>query len=89
MFTCQQPGGLSRWDVTLPASRKISQSVSYTRIGVVLNFMNDPGFEFEIYVLNSSSSSSVLSELRVTAVSQLNGVTVECVDQMELLCLLL
>ena len=41
-------------------------------------FQNDPGFGFEIHVLSSSSASSVISELRVTAVRQLNGVTVEC-----------
>ena len=46
--------------------------------GTVTSFIDDPGFGFEIHVLNSSSSSTVISELRVTAVRQLNGVTVEC-----------
>ena len=63
VFTCQQPGGLSRWDVTLSASRKISQSVLYTRIGIVHYFIDDPGFGFEVYILNSSSSSSLVLSL--------------------------
>ena len=64
------PGGVSN---------DLVNSVSSSLAGTVLTFSNDPGFGFEIHVLSSSSSSSVITELRVTAVRQLNGVTVECV----------
>ena len=77
MFVCQQPGFTSRWTVNLPGVI-LSNSASSSLAGTVLNFLNDPGFGFEIHVLSSSSTSSVISELRVTAVRQLNGVTVEC-----------
>ena len=78
MFTCQQPGGTSRWDITLSSGMVLRGSALSTNIGLVFSLSNDPGFGFELHVLPSSSSSSVISELRVTAVRQLNGVTVEC-----------
>ena len=80
MFGCQQPGSTSRWTVDLPGgiSNQLSNSASSSLAGRVLTFQNDPGFGFEIHVLSSSSSSSVISELRVTAVRELNGVTVKC-----------
>ena len=79
MFVCQQPGSSSRWTVDLPGgiSNELSNSASSSQAGMVLSFPNDP-FGFEVHVLSSSSASSVISELRVTAVRQLNGVTVEC-----------
>ena len=40
-------------------------------------FPDDPGFNFEIHVI-SSSSDSITTELQVTAVRELNGVMVEC-----------
>ena len=79
MFACQQSGSILRWTVgNLPGYYSISISASSSQAGSVLAFTNDPGYGFEIYVLNSSSGSSVISELHVTAVRQLNGVTVEC-----------
>ena len=42
-----------------------------------LHLMDDPGFHFELHVV-SNSSNSITSELQVTAVSELNGVIVEC-----------
>ena len=77
-FVCQQAGSTSRWTVNLPGG-SITELVSSSQAGRVLNFTDDPGFEFEIHILSSSSASNVISELRVTAVRQLNGVTVECV----------
>ena len=78
MFTCQQAGTTSRWTVNLPMDILLQLSASSSQTGTVSNFINDPGFGFDIHILSSSSSSSVISELRVTAVRQLNGVTVEC-----------
>ena len=62
------PGGLNN---------ELVNSASSSQAGTVSMFTNDP-YGFEIHVLSSSSASSVISELRVTAVRQLNGVTVEC-----------
>ena len=78
MFTCQQTGVNSRWKVNLP-NKTISNSVFASLEGTVSIFIDDPGFGFEIHGFPSSSSSSVISELRVTAVEQLDGVTVECI----------
>ena len=80
VFVCQQSGSTSRWTVDLPGeiSNELSISASSSQAGTVLIFVNDPGFGFEIHILSSSSASSVISELRVTAVRQLNGATVEC-----------
>ena len=80
VFVCQQTGSTSRWTVDLPGgiSNRISSSPSSSLAGTVLTFADDPGFGFEIHVLSSSSASSVISELLVTAVRELNGATVEC-----------
>ena len=78
MFTCQQTGVNSRWTVNLP-NKTLSNSIFASLEGTVSTFIEDPGFGFEIHGLPSSSSSSVISELRVTAVEQLDGVTVECI----------
>ena len=77
VFVCQQPGSSLRWTVTLPGVL-ISNSASSSQAGTVITFSNDQSFGFEIHVLSSSSASSVISELHVTAVRQLNGVTVDC-----------
>ena len=79
MFVCQQTGSSSRWTVNLPGgiSNELINSASSSQAGSVLTFTNDP-YGFEIHVLSSSSASSVISELHVTAVRLLNGVTVEC-----------
>ena len=77
VFTCQQNGSLLVWTINLPNITFNNPAIS-SLAGTVTSFIDDPGFGFEIHVLNSSSSSTVISELRVTAVRQLNGVTVEC-----------
>ena len=56
----------------------LTKTASSSQEGAVLSFANDPGLGFQIHIFSSSSSSSVISELCVTAVRQLNGVTVEC-----------
>ena len=76
MFVCQQAGSISRWGV-YPPGISLFRLVSSSQAGTVLTFVNDP-FGFEIHVLSSSSNSSIITELRVTAVRQLNGTTVRC-----------
>ena len=76
MLTCQQASSITRWTVNLP-NVTLMNAVS-SRSGRVSFFMNDPGFGFELHVLPSSSSTDTYYELRVTAVEQLDGVTVEC-----------
>ena len=83
MFVCNQTGSTSRWTVDkLPggpgAFDQISLTVDSSQVGTVFNITDDPGFGFEIHILSLSSASSFISEIRVTAVRQLNGVTVEC-----------
>ena len=75
IFTCQQTGFLSRWTINLP-SVMLQNSALTSQRGSIVTFSNDP-FDFEIHVV-SNSSNSIISELQVTAVRQLNGVTVEC-----------
>ena len=77
VFRCQQISATSRWTINL-SNITISNSATFSQAGTMSNFIDDPGYGFEIHILSSSSSSSVISELRVTAVRQLNGVTVEC-----------
>ena len=77
VLTCQQISTTSRWTVNLPTVT-LTNIASSSQEGAVLSFANDPGFGFQIHIFSSSSSSSVISELHVTAVRQLNGVTVEC-----------
>ena len=77
VFTCQQAGTTSRWTVNLPTIT-LTNSASSSQAGTVSTFANDPGFGFEIHILVTNSTNTVISELRVTAARQLNGVTVEC-----------
>ena len=81
VFVCQQSGSTLRWTVgNLPGgvSNELTITSSSSQAGMVLTLVDDPGFGFEIHVLSSSSSSNVITELHVTAVRQLNGVTVGC-----------
>ena len=82
MFTCQQASMLIRWTINLP-NITLTISAFSSQAGRVSNFIDDPGFGFEIHVLPSTSSGSMISELHVTAVKQLDGVTVECLTQSE------
>ena len=78
MFVCQQTSPTLTWTVTFPGGISFERSVLSPQVGTNLTCVNDPGFGFEIHILSPSSASSIISELRVTAVSQLNGATVEC-----------
>ena len=82
VFTCQQTGMLMRWTVNLP-NITLTISALSSQAGRVSNFIDDPGFGFEIHVLPSTSSGSRMSELHVTAVEELDEVTVECLAQSE------
>ena len=75
IFTCQQTGFLSRWAIYLP-SVVLQNSAQISQRGSIVTFSKDP-FDFEIHVV-SNSSNSITSELQVTAVKRLNGVTVQC-----------
>ena len=81
VFVCQQTGSTLTWTVDLPGgvSNGLLLSVTSLQVGTALNFSNDPGFGFEIHILSSSSASSIITELHVTAVRQLNNVIVECI----------
>ena len=76
IFTCQQPGTFTRWRIMLP-SGTIQHLTFSTQLGSILTFANDPDFNFEVHVV-SNSSDILTTELQVTAVKELNGVTVEC-----------
>ena len=75
IFTCQLTGFFSRWTINLP-SVMLHNSAQISQQGSIVTFSNDP-FDFEIHVV-SNTSNSITSELQVTAVRQLDGVTVEC-----------
>ena len=76
VFICQQIGSVSRWTITMPG-RTLQRSVGSSQVGAVVTFENDP-IHFEILVIAFNSSNIITSELQVTAIRQLNGVTVEC-----------
>ena len=76
VVACLQPTGTTiRWTINLP-NITLENSTSSPQTEAELTFVDDPGFEFEIH--NFFLSSIIISELLVTAVRQLNGVTVEC-----------
>ena len=56
----------------------LQTSVRTSQVESKVTIINDPGFHFEIHIVSNSSNSTIISELQVTAVRELNGVTVEC-----------
>ena len=74
IFTCQQIGA-TQWTVDLQPA--LFQSAQTTQVGSLITFGVDRGFNFELHIV-SFSSGILTTELRVTAVRELNGVTVEC-----------
>ena len=80
IITCHQSGDAARWRITIPASAVTLENTTLSsQIGLLVTFINDPGFNFESRVASNSSLNSITTELQVTAVRELNGVTVECI----------
>ena len=77
VFVCQLPSSPSGWVINLIGRSRLLSSAAASQAGMILTFSGDPGYGFEIRVLNSSQAG-FFSELRVTAVTELNQVTVEC-----------
>ena len=77
VFVCQQTGSPSTWIVNLNDGRRLENSAAATQAGMVLPLSNEPGFGFEIRVLNASQNG-LFTELRVTVVREFDGVTVIC-----------
>ena len=73
-IVCQQLGGSTTWKVNL--QRMMLRVLAPREVGGVEMFPDDPGFAFE--VVTTDFNTSIVSELRVTAVRELNGVTVDC-----------
>ena len=78
IFICQQTDLVARWTIKL-SSINLERSVNSNERST-LTFENDPGFHFEIHniITVSNNSNSITTELHVTAVRELDGVTVEC-----------
>ena len=72
LFVCRQDGRLTSWDIVLP-DIKLTGTVQATTVERV-----DVGAGFHILVTNRSNGS-ILSELQVTARTELDGVTVICI----------
>ena len=81
VFDCQQTVFVT-WTVDLPGiSNDLTNTLTASTspaAGTVLSFTDDPGYNFELNILPSSSATSVRTEVRVTARRELDGVTVEC-----------
>ena len=79
MFSCEVAGRTARWEVE---SLMLQQSVRHDQSGtsVPLRSQHDEekDFGFVIHILPNSSTTRLFSELRVTAVGELNGVMVKC-----------
>ena len=76
IFTCQQTGFSTVWSINLQPV--LHQNIRSTQVGSVISFGVDSGFMFELHIV-SNSSGILTTELQVTAVRELNGVTVECI----------
>ena len=75
IFTCQQTGA-TQWEINLQPT--LLQSAQSTQVGSVITFGVDRGFNFELHIV-SFSSGILTTELQVTAVRELNEVTVVCI----------
>ena len=78
MFSCQQSIRVSNWIIHLQPGMTLIGSANSGQPERVTTFLNDPGYGFTIHVLPTSTTTSVHSELHVTAVRELHGVRVEC-----------
>ena len=76
-WQCQQPGTFIQWSIYLQPTQ-LRQTAQSTQVGSVITFGVDRGFDFELHIV-SFSSNILTTELQVTAVRELNGVTVDCI----------
>ena len=84
IFTCQLSGAFARWRINLPSVLTLQNTAQSSQVGSVLTFVNDPGFNFELHIVSFNSNIDIITtELQVTAVRELNGVTVECAGSSE------
>lgn len=77
VISCQNNSFSVNWAIDLP-SGKISTIALYVDHNRSLTFLGDPGCGFQVFILPTSNSSYIHSELRVTAARKLNGVRVFC-----------
>ena len=78
IFSCNQTNSLVRWIVDFPSGTVPQTSdARSTQVGSVFPFHDNDPFRFEIHVL-SNNLNTLTTELQVTAVNQLNGITVTC-----------
>ena len=71
IFTCQQSGTLIQWRIN--TDQMLRQTLRSTQVGSVITL----GDHFRFHVV-SNSSGILTTELQVTAVKELNNVTVDC-----------
>ena len=77
IFSCNQTGFFVRWTINFPSGTMPQTSINAQNIplGSVISFQDDD--RFEIHIL-SNNANTLTTELQVTAVNQLNGITVTC-----------
>ena len=78
-FTCQQSGS-TEWDIHLQPQTLMQTAQVTQAVGSVIRFGVDRGFNFELHIV-SSSSGNFTTQLQVTAVRELDNVTVGCRGQ--------
>ena len=79
IFTCQQSGS-TEWDIHLQPTSLMQTAQVTQAVGSVIRFGVDRGFNFELHIV-SSISGNFTTQLQVTAVRELDNVTVGCRGQ--------
>ena len=78
IFSCNQTSFIVRWIIDFPSGTvPQTRDARSEQVGSVFPFRDNDPFHFEIHVL-SYNSNTLITELQVTAVNQLNGITVTC-----------
>ena len=76
-FTCHHAEpGRPRWRIYIPL-KVLAQIVLSNEVRFMHSFQEDPGFGFQLQI-SSITPKNITTELQVTAVRQLNNVSVEC-----------
>ena len=75
LFLCQQLSASATWIVNIPGL--MLRVLAPRAVGELEMFPGDPGYAFEV-TTTALGNGSIVSELRVTAVRELDGVTVNC-----------